>query len=246
MLHHRNLDFFITMKDPAFLFYPGDYLRDTQILSEASQVAYDRIMCEHMRNICISQRQLKFITKKLNEEENEELLELLEEVDGGYQIPWVAESIIKRRAYSESRRKNRLKKPKENKKNISLSYDSHMENEIENENVIINEKGNENKKKVEIVFPFDTDRFMRTWEYWKEYRRDETGFKYKSHISEQASLKKLSELAKGNESDAVNIIFQSIENGWKGFFELKTQTNGKQTGHSADFERKTAERLGLI
>lgn len=98
------------MKDPAFLFYPGDYLRDTQCLSEKTQVAYDRIICEHMRNICITQEQVNFFTKKLSEEELKELLMVLKKVNGGFQIEWVAESITKRRAYSESRRKNRQNK----------------------------------------------------------------------------------------------------------------------------------------
>jgi len=96
-------------KDPAFLFYPGDYLRDTQCLSEKTQVAYDRIICEHMRNICITQQQLNFFTKRLSEEELNELLLILDKINGGYQIGWVAESIKKRMDYSESRRKNRQK-----------------------------------------------------------------------------------------------------------------------------------------
>lgn len=115
--------------DPAFLFYPGDYLRDTQCLSEQSQVAYDRIMCEHMRNICISQPLLNFFTKRLTPDQKSELETILTKVPGGYQIAWVAESIEKRKEYSESRRKNRT-----SSKNISSSYDRHMENE--NENVI--------------------------------------------------------------------------------------------------------------
>lgn len=119
------------MKDPAFLFYPGDYLRDTQTLSEKSQVSYDRIMCEHMRNICISKQQLKFFTKKLNEEELDELMFVLKETINGYQIEWVADSIEKRRAYSESRRNNRKSKPKKDMK----TYDKHMENENEIENI---------------------------------------------------------------------------------------------------------------
>lgn len=122
------------MKDPAFLFYPGDYLRDTQCLSEKSQVAYDRIMCEHMRNICISQQQLNFFTKRLTDEEKTELMFLLTEVNEGFQITWVADSILKRRSYSDSRRKNRTSKPK----NTSSTYDLHMENEIEIENEDIN------------------------------------------------------------------------------------------------------------
>lgn len=127
-------------KDPAFIFYPGDYLRDTQTLSEKSQVAYDRIMCEHMRNICISKRQLKFFTKKLSEDEIDELMFVLTEKDDCFQIEWVAESIIKRRKYSDSRRTNRKGKNKKDINNTSLSYVSHMENEdeieIEYKNII--------------------------------------------------------------------------------------------------------------
>jgi hypothetical protein len=94
--------------DPAFLFYPGDYLRDTQCLSEKVQVAYDRIMCEHMRNICITQQRLKFFTKRLNKKELDELMSVLVNNENGYHIEWVFQSIEKRKAYSESRRKNRL------------------------------------------------------------------------------------------------------------------------------------------
>ncbi len=117
--------------DPAFLFYPGDYLRDTQCLSEKAQVAYDRIICEHMRNICIRQKQLNFFIKRLSEEEKEEVMMVLTKTDGGYQIRWVAESITKRRAYSESRRQNRQK----DSKHICKTHDEHMDNAIENENI---------------------------------------------------------------------------------------------------------------
>ncbi len=121
--------------DPAFLFYPGDYLRDTQCLSESVQVAYDRIICEHMRNICITQQQLNFFTKRFNDDQKFELMQVLTKVTGGFQIKWVAESIQKRREYSESRRKNRSSKPKPNPKDM-LTYVQHMDNEIVNENVI--------------------------------------------------------------------------------------------------------------
>ncbi len=125
-------------KDPAFLFYPGDYLRDTQTFSPNTQVAYDRIMCEHMRNICISKMQLKFFIKRLTDDEKEELMMVLTHVKGGYQIDWVSESIEKRRAYSNSRRKNRQKHDLTYDKDMK-TYDKHMENENENENVIIKE-----------------------------------------------------------------------------------------------------------
>jgi hypothetical protein len=169
-------------KDPGFIFYPGDYLRDTQTLSEKTQVAYDRIMCEHMRNICISKKQLKFFTKRLNEHEIEELMYVLTEVEEGYQIEWVAESIRKRRAYSESRRKNRSQKTKKHINNISKTYDKHMEIENENEDVIDNIKGGvgekinfsdlENTQWFESILRFlklsiDMDELK---EYWQQYQ----------------------------------------------------------------------------
>lgn len=120
----------------CFLFYPGDYLRDTQCLSEGAQVAYDRIICEHMRNICITQQQLNFFTKRLENDEKEGLLNVLEKSPGGYSIKWVVDSIAKRRSYSQSRAKNREGKKKkhmltheEDMNNIS----EHMEIEIEKE-----------------------------------------------------------------------------------------------------------------
>lgn len=122
--------------DPAFLFYPGDYLRDTQCLSEGAQVAYDRIMCEHMRNICITQAQLDFFTKRLNDDEKAEIKMVVVKTTGGFHIPWVTESIKKRREYSESRRKNKLSKGK-SEPNTSSTYVQHMDNVIENENEII-------------------------------------------------------------------------------------------------------------
>jgi len=132
-------------KDPAFLFYPGDYLKDTQCLSEKSQVAYDRIMCEHMRNICITQQQLNFFTKRLSDEEKKEILFILKKIEGGFQIEWVAESICKRKDYSKSRAENRKGKSK----NISSSYDPHMENA--NENAIKDEDVFKNEKSVFLI-----------------------------------------------------------------------------------------------
>lgn len=131
-------------KDPAFLFYPGDYLKDTQCLSEKSQVAYDRIMCEHMRNISehminitISKERVDFFTKRLSEDEKSEVFHVLTKIGENYQIEWVAESICKRKSYSESRAKNREGKTKEHMLSYEehmLTYESHMENANANAN----------------------------------------------------------------------------------------------------------------
>lgn len=142
-------------KAPGFIFYPGDYLRDTQCLSEAVQVAYDRIMCEHMRNICISQQQLTFFTKRLNPDQREELLNVLTQVDGGYQITWVADSILKYNAFRESRSKNRQGKTKEHKNITSNSSDKHMDIENDNEDTVL-KKDIVGVEEFPRAFPFDT------------------------------------------------------------------------------------------
>jgi hypothetical protein len=124
-------------KSPGFIFYPGDYLRDTQCLSEQVQVAYDRIMCDHMRNICISQQLLNFFTKRLNADHKLELMPVLTPIEGGFQIGWVADSILKYNAYRASRGKNRAGKSKEHMKIISITHEKHMESESDNENDIV-------------------------------------------------------------------------------------------------------------
>lgn len=139
-------------KDPAFLFYPGEYLKDTQCLSEKAQVAYDRIMCEHMRDICedmnniaLTKQQVNFFTKRLSDGEKEELLFILTKIGNKYQIYWVAESIAKRKVYSNSRASNRKGS---NGKHMS-THVAHMEDRNENKDV---NKKEEKKKEDKVTF----------------------------------------------------------------------------------------------
>ena len=159
-------------KDPAFLFYPGDYLRDTQNLSEKPQVAYDRIMCEHMRNICedmnniaISKRQLDFFTKRLSDVEKEELLFVLVKKGSKYQIEWVALSIAKRKAYSNSRSDNRRNKSKKDMIDTSKHMENANEIDIETKELKENEfriawdlyqKKQDKKRALQIWMKLDT------------------------------------------------------------------------------------------
>lgn len=109
-------------------------------------------------------------------------------------------------------------------------------------NAMLNMKGNmkgnmniedEVEKEEGVIFPFDSEEFKKWWGYWKEYKSKDHKFKYKSHISEQAALKELSNFANGNENIALQIIEQSIAKGWKGFFELKTDQKQYNTDPAA-------------
>jgi len=111
------------------------------------------------------------------------------------------------------------------------------------------DKDKEKKKKKDspptikkIQYPFESEKFLNAWDGWKTYRKKEHGFKYKSEESEQAALMKLNRLSEHNEETAIKIIIQSIENGWKGHFELKSdyETNRRNKGAS---DREVAEIL---
>jgi hypothetical protein len=107
---------------------------------------------------------------------------------------------------------------------------------------------------IQIVYPFVSDQFIGSWDLWKNYKKAEHNFKYKSEISEQAALKELGEMANGDEDKAIKIIHQSISKAWSGLFELKE--NGKQgntkgqsrttdrTARAAELYKKYGGELG--
>jgi len=104
----------------------------------------------------------------------------------------------------------------------------------------INNKPINNKQ--EVVLPFDSNEFFSQWNIWKEYKKADHKFNYKSNVSEQAALAKLSELSNATELTAIKIIHESISNGWKGFFTQK-DNNGK--GNQGDRARALAEANGI-
>jgi hypothetical protein len=97
-------------------------------------------------------------------------------------------------------------------------------------------KEQEQGKADEIIFPFNSDAFKTSWGGWITYR-NQIKKPYRSAMSQQAALKKLSE---HSESDAIAMIENSIANQWQGIFELDKNKNGKQKGITA---QGTLDRL---
>lgn len=109
-------------------------------------------------------------------------------------------------------------------------YDIENENDFESENESHFEKSEKlsaakSKNAPEIVLPFDSEDFVRHWEWWRQYKREQFSFRYKSVVTEQAALNDLVKIANGDEVTAIGIIQQSIANGWKGFFPIKADAN---------------------
>jgi hypothetical protein len=77
--------------------------------------------------------------------------------------------------------------------------------------------------------PF-SENFLNDLDLWKKFKKEEFNFSYKTVLSEQAAMNELVNLSKGDEATAKKIIHQLIAKGWKGFFELKTDSYANSEG----------------
>ena len=202
-------------KDPAFLFYYQDWLVGTYFLRRKEKGAYMDLLCYQADRGPLSMETIKEILNSDFEECWPRLREKFQEEDGYYYNKRLLLEQEKRKNYTESRRRN-LKKV-----HMDEHMLFHMENENENEN--INENKNENNKEETSAKFFSSNilEFEKLWNIWKEYRKKEHKFMYKSSVSESTALARLVELAGDDFETAKKIIMQSIQNGWKGLFELK-------------------------
>ena len=67
---------------------------------------------------------------------------------------------------------------------------------------------------------------LDAWELWKAFRKEQFRTTYKP-LGEAAAISKLLRISNNNKENQAKIIQQSIENGWKGLFELKTEKQTK-------------------
>ena len=123
-------------KDPAFLFYSSDFLSGTFTMSDEQIGKYIKLLCfQHQKGIITEKDMLKICNGY-----DEDIICKFVKTDAGYYNARLKEEADKRSAYSESRRKNKMKKDiTDDTKNTSSSYEQHMENENENEDEIKNE-----------------------------------------------------------------------------------------------------------
>jgi hypothetical protein len=89
----------------------------------------------------------------------------------------------------------------------------------------------ETLKQIQTVF---SEEFINgSWQLWKRYKQESFKFSYKSIETEQAAINQLETISEKNEPAAKQIVEQSICNGWKGFFPLKSsKTNFKNESTS--------------
>jgi len=220
-------------KDPAFLFYPNDFDAATKFFSDEQTGIYLRLLIAQFQHGRLSEKQVLFISKRYDEDI---MAKFSKDESGMYFNERLEHEISRRKSFSESRKNNRLGAKKDvKKKNISKSLVLDMETETETE-----------IKSKNVLLPYG-EKFAEKWEEWKKYKLIQHKFKYKSRETENASIAQIVKFAKSNEQMAIDIIDQSIANGWKGFFELKTTNNaaikpnlapsGRQAGVSQLLEK---------
>jgi len=124
-------------KDPAFLFYSNDFISGTQFLTDEQVGIYIRLLCAQHQHGRLTEKQVNFICKT---HDDEVLLKFKRDDEGLLYNERLEIEINRRKLYSESRANNRKHKdnkpvkPKKDMKNISNTYENHME--TENETVI--------------------------------------------------------------------------------------------------------------
>jgi uncharacterized protein YdaU (DUF1376 family) len=156
-------------KDPAVLFYTSDFISGTITMTDEERGKYILLLCLQHQKGKLTDRDMDTIKGMPEVIDKFELLE-----DGYYYNIRMRDEADKRKNYTESRRKNRLKKPHEedmkqisksydnHMKNISQSYVPHMENENENENINYNEAISESKADKLLDDLMDITKFRKT------------------------------------------------------------------------------------
>ena len=142
------------MKDPAILFYTGDFMVGTFTMTDEQVGKYIRLLClQHQKGILLESDMLQ-ICKTYDKDVFSKFIKTPE----GYYNERMKNEAERRKKYSESRAENRKQKPetpiKKGKKKtnkISSSYVPHMETEIENRDEIAKETY---KSAVDFYFEF--------------------------------------------------------------------------------------------
>lgn len=98
------------------------------------------------------------------------------------------------------------------------------------------------RESASLVFPFDSEKFKESWNEWREYKRDQFKFKFKTVKSEQLALHKLHRDTHGDEQQAIEAIATAIASGWRGLFP-RAASSGQQSKSTTSWKYEIAEEL---
>ncbi len=116
-------------KDPAFLFYTGDFTTGTQFFTDEQVGKYVRLLLAQHQLGHLEEKHMLFICKSHDKDIFDKFVK---DEKGLYYNERLESEIVKRKNYSASRSENRKKKE------VLETYDNHMENE--NKDLVKTEK----------------------------------------------------------------------------------------------------------
>lgn len=212
------------MKNPAVLFYTSDFLTGTTFMSNEEVGAYIRLLCYQHQKGHIKKKDMNNICNTLDKD-SEVYDKFLIDNNGCYYNQRMDEEIAKRSKYSQSRSNNRLK-AKEHMNNICKSYDNHMENENEDDNIITYYSNN-----IRSITPIEYERLTK----WEETFSDDM-IKYAIELAVKANARSF---------DYIEAIFKNWQSkGYKTIIDIeKLDKKKKQSDPSWLDQTITREEL---
>jgi len=134
-------------KDPAFLFYPGDFNTGTQFITDEQVGKYMRLLMAQHQHGHLTDKHVIHICKSYD---NDVMTKFKKDKDGNWYNERLESEIVRRKEYSKSRGENRG-----GKKNISKSYVPHME--TKNETIATIKNNNKSISKNDLFESIFTD-----------------------------------------------------------------------------------------
>ena len=228
-------------KDPAFLFYPSDFLTGTMLLSNEQIGKYIKLLCLQHQHGSLSEKHMLQICGEYDEELYSKFKK---DDDGKYYNERLQKETIKRKKYSESRRQNRMGGAKKDEEKPSYddtydytyveTYDGHMENRNRNRDISTNKDNVEKRKTAKKDLPKKTygefnnvkltdEDYEKLKEKFPDYEDkiealsigiDSKGYKYKNHYSTILNWDRRDKKEKPVQNERKTRVVQESDDEW--------------------------------
>ena len=228
-------------KDPAFLFYPSDFLTGTMLLSNEQIGKYIKLLCLQHQHGSLSEKHMLQICGEYDEELYSKFKK---DDDGKYYNERLQKETIKRKKYSESRRQNRMGGAKKYEEKPSYddtydstyveTYDGHMENRNRDRDISTNKDNVKKKKTAKKDIPKKTygefnnvkltdEDYEKLKEKFPDYEDkiealsigiDSKGYKYKNHYSTILNWDRRDKKEKPVQNERKTRVVQESDDEW--------------------------------
>jgi len=197
------------------VFYPEDFLFAVRRWQDEEIGEYIRLLCEQ----AVSGGYLDETFFKENCGHVCVQEKFMQSQDGKFFNPRMLIEVEKAKAKSQRASAASQKRWKGSDPNAEANADA-INISISNSKKRDSKGGLSRGKSKPLAYPWDDELFLNRWQVWKDYRKEQHGFTYKA-MGEQTALTRLQNKSDGDMSVAIEMMEQSMANGWKDWYELK-------------------------